>query len=59
MGWVASSESEFWCGSKTYKVTSHIIYNSLSQKVFFATNENSIKRTACDDQIWMYGGVVA
>jgi len=28
-GGVASSESEFWRGSKTYKVTSHIIYNLL------------------------------
>jgi len=26
---VASSGSEFWWGSKTYKVTSHIIYNLL------------------------------
>jgi len=43
MGWVASSESKFWWGSKTYKVTSHIIYNSLSQKVLFATKEDLIK----------------
>jgi len=46
MGWVASSESKCWWGSKTYKVTSHIIYNSLSQKVLFATKEDLIKRTA-------------
>jgi hypothetical protein len=29
MGGAASSESEFWRGSKAYKVTSHITYNSL------------------------------
>jgi hypothetical protein len=59
MGWVASSESEFWWGSKTYKVTSHIIYNSLSQKVLFATKEDLIKRTASNDHFWMCGEVVA
>jgi len=59
MGWVASSESEFWWGSKTYKVTSHIIYNSLLQKVLFATKEDLIKRTASDDHFWTCGEVVA
>jgi len=40
MGWVASPESKFWWGSKTYKVTSHIIYNSLRQKGLFATKDD-------------------
>jgi len=59
MGWVASSESEFWWGSNTYKVTSHIIYNSLGQKVLFATKEDLIKRMASDDHFWTCGEVVA
>ena len=59
MGWVASSGSESWWGSKTYKVTSHIIYNSLSQKVLFATKEDLIKKMASDDHFWMCGEVVA
>ena len=59
MGWIASSETEFWWGSKTYKVTSHRIYNSLSQKVLFTTNEDLIKRSASDDHFWMCGVVVA
>jgi len=59
MGQVASSESEFWRGSKTYKVTSHIIYNSHRQKVLFATKEDLIKRTASDDHFWTCGEVVA
>jgi hypothetical protein len=59
MGSVASSESEFWWGSKSYKVTSHIIYNSLSQKVLFATKEDFIKRMASDDHFWTCGEVVA
>lgn len=36
-------------GSKTDKVTSHIIHNTLRQKVLLATNEDSITRTASDD----------
>jgi hypothetical protein len=59
MGWVASSESKFWWGSKTYNVISHIIYNSLAQKVLFSTKEHLIKRTASDDHFWTYGEVVA
>jgi len=59
MGWVASSESEFWWGSKTYKVTSHIIHNSLWQKVLFATKEDLIKRMASDVDFWTCGEVVA
>jgi len=59
MGWIATSESEFWWGSKTCKVTSHIIYNSLGQKVLFATKEDMIKRTASDDHFWMCGEVLA
>jgi len=59
MGWVASSESEFWWGRKTYKVPSHIIYNSLSQKVSFASKEDLIERTASNDHFWMCGEVVA
>jgi len=58
MGWVASSESEYWWGSKTYKVKSHIIYNSLRQKVLFATKQDLIKRIASDDDFWTYGEVV-
>jgi len=58
MGWVASSESKFWWGSKTYKVTSHIIYNSLRQKVLFATKEDLIRRTASDEHFWTCGEVV-
>ena len=52
MGWVASSETKYWWGSKTYKVTSHIIYNLLSQRVLFDTQEDLIKRTAFDDYFW-------
>jgi hypothetical protein len=59
MGWVASSESELWWGSKTYKVTSRIIYHSLLQKVLFATKEDLIKRTASDDNFRMCGKAVA
>jgi len=59
MGWIASSESKFWWGSKTYKVTSHIIYNSLGQRVLFATKEDLIKRTASDVNFWTCGEVVA
>ena len=59
MRWVASSESEFWWGSKTYKVTLQIIYNSLSLKVLYATKEDLIKRTASDEQYWTCGEVVA
>ena len=59
MGWVASSESEFWWGSNTYKVTSHIIYNSLQQKVVFATKEDLIKWMASGDHFWMHREVVA
>jgi len=59
MGCVASSESEFWWGSKTYKVISHILYYSLSQRVLFATKEDMIKRTASDDHFWTCGEVVA
>jgi hypothetical protein len=32
-----------WVASKTYNVTSHIIYNSLQQKVLFATKDDLIK----------------
>jgi hypothetical protein len=59
MGWVASSESEFWWGSKTYKVTSHIIYNSLQQKVLFSTKEDLIKMMASVDHFGTCGEVVA
>jgi hypothetical protein len=58
MEWVASSKSEFGWGSKTYKVTSHIIYNSLSQKVLFATKDDLIKRMVSDVHFWTCGEVV-
>jgi hypothetical protein len=59
MGWVASSESKFWWGSRTYKVTSHIIYNLLAQILLFATKEDMMKRKASDDHFWTCGDVVA
>jgi len=36
-----------------------MIYNSLWQKVLFATKEDLIKRTASDDHFWTCGEVVA
>jgi len=50
--------SECWWCSKTYKVTLHIIYNSLSLKVLFANKEDLIKRTASDEHYWTCGEVV-
>jgi hypothetical protein len=44
---------------QTNKVTSHIIYHSLPQKVLFATKEDLIKRMASDDHFWTCGEVAA